>query len=63
MSFYLYYIIVVIQTTEGRKNLEGVKLDVPEILRFALDDITFSFLFFLPNARFHLPKAQGKCWL
>ena len=62
MSFYLNYIIVVIQSTEGRKNLEGVKLDVPEIFRFALDDITFSFLFFLPSARFHLPKAQWMCF-
>ena len=62
MSFYLNYIIVVIQTTEGRKNLEGVKLDVPEILRFALDDITFSFLFFLSSARFRQPKERWKCY-
>ena len=62
MSFYLNYIIVAIQTTEGRKNLEGVKLDVPEILRFALDDITFSFLFFLHNAIFRQPKAQWMCF-
>ena len=27
----------VIQTTEGRKNLDDIK-DVPEILRYALDD-------------------------
>ena len=34
MSLYLN----VIQTTEGRKNLEGVHVDVIEILRFALND-------------------------
>ena len=28
---------IVIQTTVGRKNLDDIK-DVPEILRFALDD-------------------------
>ena len=28
---------IVIQTTVGRKNLDEIK-DVPEILRFALDD-------------------------
>ena len=29
---------IVIQTTVGRKNLDDIK-DVPEILRYALDDI------------------------
>ena len=31
---------IVIQTTEGRKNLGSTKLDVIEILRFALDDMS-----------------------
>ena len=30
--------IIVIQTTEGRKNLDNIKMDVHEILRFALND-------------------------
>ena len=29
---------IVIQTTEGRKDLEDIKVDVHEILRFALND-------------------------
>ena len=33
--FHTYYVI---QTTEGRKNRDDIK-DVPEILRYALDDI------------------------
>ena len=30
--------MIVIQTTEGRKNLENINVDVSEILRFALND-------------------------
>ena len=29
---------IVIQTTEGRKDLEDIKVDVHKILRFALND-------------------------
>jgi hypothetical protein len=38
--------IIVIQTTEGRKNLDDIKVDVFEILRFALNDK----FYFLQNA-------------
>ena len=41
-AFFLYAVRVVIQTTEGRKDLEGINLKrlryVFEILRFALND-------------------------
>ena len=39
----------VIQTTVGRKNLDDIK-DVPEILRFALDDkMIWNFCFYTPS--------------
>ena len=39
----------VIQTTVGRKNLDDIK-DVPEILRFALDDkMMWNFYFDIPS--------------
>ena len=39
----------VIQTTEGRKNLDGIK-DVSEILRFALDDrMVWNFYYDIPS--------------
>ena len=38
----------VIQTTEGRKNLDDIK-DVPEILRYALDDNGCQQVIILPS--------------
>ena len=34
----LIHLPFVIQTTEGRKNLDDINVDVHEILRFALND-------------------------
>ena len=39
--YLLFLFIIVIQTTEGRKNLGTISVDVHEILRFALDDKWF----------------------
>ena len=39
-------LLIVIQTTKGRKNLDNIKVDVFEILRFALNDK----FYFLQNA-------------
>ena len=39
--YLLFLFIIVIQTTEGRKNLGNINVDVHEILRFALDDKWF----------------------
>ena len=41
MVFLLSNLSFVIQTTEGRKNLVNIMVDVSEILRFALNDKYF----------------------
>ena len=41
MIISIKFIHIVIQTTEGRKNLGNINVDVHEILRFALDDKWF----------------------
>ena len=38
---YNYLTQFVIQTTEGRKDLDNTKRDATEILRFALNDIVW----------------------
>jgi hypothetical protein len=39
MIISIKFIHIVIQTTEGRKNLGNINVDAHEILRFALNDI------------------------
>ena len=61
MIISIKFIHIVIQTTEGRKNLGNINVDAHEILRFALNDINVSLslrsnfrfvLFYLSYGRF-----------